>query len=212
MKQLKFGIFDIILIVAIVAGVGLNIFGYGFRGGGNEPRQNPASPVSQPDKNGNASQSGNNTSASGKPSSGDFGWFINGGYAKGSELPSGAARLTEFSDVSGNWKGIMLFDPDHIFYDSYAYMLSAVEIGGTADNLKMTWNYFDFIEEDGSVVDWSGESDMYEGKWLDEGGLLVGPEDDKFYFQIFYQIDGKQYAIGFNTVETGDPVYVALVR
>ena len=211
MKQAKFGIFDIILIVLIVAGIGLNIFGYGFRDGGNEPRQNPALSASQSDKSGNANQSGKNN-ALGKPSSGDFSWFINGGYAAGTDLPSGATQLTEFSDVSGNWKGIMLFDPDHIFYDSYAYMLANIEISGKANSLKMTWNYCDYIEEGGSVVDWSGEGDMYEGRWLDEGGLLAGPEDDRFYFHIFYQLDGKQYAIGFNTPESGEPVYVAFVR
>jgi len=239
MKQLKFGVFDIILIVAIVAGIGLNIFGFGFRAndGGAEPEQSLYDPPAQqtdinvwnanPNGNensyptdSNANQNPNNGDTnptvsmpvSDKPSSGDFGWFINGGYLTGNNLPSGATRLTDFADVTGAWKGIMLFDPDHLVYDIYAYMLAEVEIGGTADSLEMTWIYCDFIDEDGNTEVWEGYGDSYDGRWLAAGELLAGPEEDRFYFHVFYRHDGKQYAIGFNTAESGEPVYVALVR
>jgi len=60
LKQSKFGIFDIILAVVIVAGIGLNIYGYGFRGGSADARQSYDPPASQTQSGAVQAESGGN--------------------------------------------------------------------------------------------------------------------------------------------------------
>ena len=47
MTKGKFGIFDIILAVVVVAGIGLNVYGFGFRSSGAEANQNASPTASQ---------------------------------------------------------------------------------------------------------------------------------------------------------------------
>ena len=185
MKQRKFGIFDIILIVAIIAGIGLNVYAYAGDG------------------------SGNSMSPAGKPSVYDFGWFMGDVYKQGQ--PSGVTELTSFDEIKGKWKGMLFLDPDHKEYDIYACVLADVTISGSADSIKMTWKYYEYYEEDGNREALK-DKDEYKGKFDVDLGLGAGGADDYFEIPFFWEKDGKQYAVGFNTVITGEEIYVGLVR
>ena len=145
-----------------------------------------------------------------KPSPGDFGWFIRGGYSQG--MPNDAAALTSFEDIKGEWKAVMLIDPDHKVYQTYSYMIAKVTISGSADSLIMTWSYIDYYDEDGSKKAYSG-SDDYMGMFDAGKGLGAGEEEDYFEIPYFWEKNGKQYAAGFNTVPSGEEeIYVGLIR
>ena len=133
--------------------------------------------------------------ASGKPEIGEFdGWSI----------PAGAKTITDFSGVSGSWKGFIKYD--------VAEELVNFTVSGTASSLTFTvdWYLIHYFG-DGS---WENEEDMedtaYTGSWTNGGLSATGT--GSFRFDSFYEADGKQYAKGELTTPTGAVASVGMMR
>lgn len=85
-------------------------------------------------------------------------------------------------------------------------------VSGSAESLEMSRAYYDFYDEDGSKESWAGHGDDYKGKFAADKRLGVGEMEDYFEIPFFREKDGKQYAVGFNNVQSGEEIYIGLAR
>ena len=235
MKQLKFGIFDIILAVVIVAGIGLNVYGYGFRADGKEVKQSPGSQTAQtttpevsapelaestqpeesppltPTQEPQNSFEDYRGYADGEtPSIGDFFWFTEN--VKWDGLPANRTVITDFSAIAGYWKAytesIIVFgaDTDYKWFNA--------EISGDANQAAFTYHTKGFTGletltgqsgEEYDLSPWDGETSR--GRFSD-GKLIAGD----ITMKDFYALDGKQYAVGEINYPSGEKEHIVLVR
>ena len=173
---------------------------------GNQPGNQPG--TASVDSGGETNKN-NWTNQVERPTADDFDWFLGGAYKQGQ--PDGVTGLNSFDAIRGEWKGILLFDPDHILYDLNGFVTAVVTISGSANALHLKWAYCDMYE-DGVTEDMSGDSSEYEGIFDSDGGLSTGEMADYLNIKFFWEKNGRQYAIGFNTMQSGKEVYVGLVR
>ena len=145
-----------------------------------------------------------------RPTVDDFDWFLDGAYRR--KQPDGAAGLSSFDAIRGEWKGIMLFDPDQKEYNFSFFETSIVTISGAADALNLKWVYCDIYDGNGNKGVVSRDFDEFEGKFNGDLGLGVGERGDYFEIPFFWEKDGKQYAIGRQDVGTETEIFIGLVR
>ncbi|MBQ3708180.1 MAG: hypothetical protein II889_09775 [Clostridia bacterium] len=133
--------------------------------------------------------------AAGRPEIGEFdGW----------DIPAGARAITDYSGITGTWKGF-------IYYD-VAEELVSFSVSGAASSPTLTvdWYLIHYFG-DGS---WENEEDMedgvYAGKWTD--GVLTAEGTGSFRIDSFYEADGKQYARGELTTPSGTVASVGMMR
>jgi len=163
-------------------------------------------------------QNSNNTNQpavltiSDEPTRDDFAWYINGGRTMG--LPANAEMLTNLDDVFGVWKMFVWVDPDHIAYSESSYILARVYIDEIGGAVSMKVRELTMVDENGTVQDLSGfEPETYWGGYYPNGkSIYFGEPWCRYIISDFYSYNGKQYAIGTQEVQSGEPCYIALVR
>ena len=133
--------------------------------------------------------------AAGRPEIGEFdGW----------DIPAGARAITDYSGITGTWKGFIHYD--------VAEELVSFSVSGPASSPTLTvdWYLIHYFG-DGS---WENEEDMedgvYEGRWTD--GVLTAEGTGSFRIDSFCEADGKQYARGELTTPTGTVASVCMMR
>ena len=241
MKKSKFGAFDIILIGAIVVGVGLNVYGHSPRSGsggdwgngsgggyGASPPQEaqgegtgydaqPESPGEQtPAPEPQYSFEGYYGFEDGEiMSMDDFFWYTED--VKWDGPPPDAVVLNDFSAVSGYWKAytetIPLFEGE----DESMEWFNA-EISGDAGQASFTYHTKGFTGFDASTgeiykLDFR-DGERYGGSFSD-CQLACGDRDAtgvEIKIYGFYSLDGKQYAIGEVIWTSNELQGLALVR
>ena len=133
--------------------------------------------------------------AAGRPEIGEFdGW----------DIPTEARAITDYSGITGTWKGFILYD--------VAEELVSFSVSGPSSSPTLTvdWYLIHYFG-DGS---WENEEDMedtaYTGSWTNGGLSATGT--GSFRFDSFYEADGKQYAKGELTTPTGAVASVGMMR
>lgn len=173
----------------------------------------PGAAVDTPQPATGDSQSPASYAPSGAPTAADFAWYMDGA-ARTAGLPQGASRITDMSDIMGDWKLLIWIDPDHLVEYESAFILATAAIDEIGGSVSMLVHSLLMVDEDGSVQDLSRfDAELFTGGYLqDGGGISVGESRNRFIIADFYTKDGAQYGIGVNEVQSGEPCYVALVR
>jgi hypothetical protein len=138
----------------------------------------------------------------------DFLWYTQGVYYDG--LPADAIRIEDFADITGGWKGLIFFDPENQ-QELRGMELVNLTISGSTKDLSLTLDwYMAYYPDEGMSTDEIDDEDMvFNGSW--DGGL-VATDQATIHFPQFYELNGKQYAIGHMDTLNDIPAYMALVR
>lgn len=239
MKQMKFGVFDVILAIAVVAGIILNVYAFKPRADNNEARKNndsdtsvsQTSPVGNsatdtPDTDTEQTQTPKQENQNGfydysgylydeMPSLDDFLWFID--EIKNYGLPGDSVVITDFSVIKGYWKAYTETAPMFLDEPEYIEWFNA-EISGEASDAVFTFHTEDFFgaeKNTGDVYDLSfREGENLTGEF--SGGVLILGDIDNYGWEItimvFYSRNNSQYAIGEIAWISGEKQNIALYR
>jgi len=239
MNKSKFGIFDIILAVMIAAGIGLNVYAFGFRGDAvvKKSPESPESQTVQVEKPPEDTLPETDTIKKSEqepeqeaeqefdpleeaiayegdemPTLGDFLWFTED--VKWDGIPKKKTVINDFNNIKGYWKAYEESIPKRKSDNSLLEFFN-IEISGNANQLKLTYHMKNASGFSGKTVDvsaWDGDS--YKGSF--SGGKLVTGSIKKKYaaFTIskFYYIDDTQYAVGKIQHISGEKSHIALAR
>ena len=142
------------------------------------------------------------------PTPADFDWFING-VNDTMKPQSDSVNPLSFTDILGQWKCLVIYLPDASPSERYFAFCNA-ELSGAEYDLSAQINWYTLVTGTGAM-DQSGEMPAtYEGSYADGAAWLTGPGNIRL--ESFYELDGKQYAIGYNELPDGDTAHIALVR
>ena len=158
--------------------------------------------------NGMDASTGTELSTSERPDLGDFLWYLDGVYYDG--IPDDAAYITEFSDMTGGWKAVFYYDPEFVA-NAFGYDFMNIVIDGSAENTSVTLDWYLYYG-DSEEWDKSDEDDSVLSGTYGRGGITVGSSGFMMYITDFYSMNGKQYAVGYLSLQSGEPACVALVR
>lgn len=144
-----------------------------------------------------------------RPNLEDFLWYTEDVFYDG--VPTNAAIIYNVQSTMGGWKGIFIYDPDNK-HGANAMEFLNVNIAGTENNLSLTLDwYLMFISGQGESFDETDMEDtLFSGKW--ENGGLWASGAGTIRLTQFYELNGKQYAIGTMDTPDGIPAFIGLVR
>jgi hypothetical protein len=144
-----------------------------------------------------------------RPDLGDFLWYTEDVAYNG--VSSDANIIDNITPLTGSWKALIIYDPDNE-YDSSAMEFLNVALAGTAESLSLTLDwYLIFWANAGESFDETDmEDSVFNGKWENGGLWASGPGTIRL--TQFYELNGKQYAVGTIDTPDGIPALVALVR
>ena len=144
-----------------------------------------------------------------RPDLEDFLWYTEDVAYDG--VPSDANIIDSIDLLTGSWKALIVYDPNNE-YDAGAMEFLNIALAGTAESLSLTLDWYQiFWANEGESFDESDmEDSVFLGKW-ETGGLWASGVGTIRLTQ-FYELNGKQYAIGTMDTPDGIPALVALVR
>ena len=144
-----------------------------------------------------------------RPDLADFLWYTEEVAYDG--LPSDANIIDNIGSLTGSWKALIIYDPNNE-YDAGAMEFLNVSLTGTAESLTLTLDWYQiFLANEGESVDETDmEDSVFMGKW--ENGDLRASGPGTIHLAQFYELNGKQYAVGTMDTPDGTPALMALVR
>lgn len=124
-------------------------------------------------------------------------------------LPAGARIITDFSEITGTWKGQIYSDWLDVEHEQFDLM--TVGIGGTPSDAALVadW-YLNYRVYGGRTKDTTGDADTVYSGSFERGTLTVTAGRKTIVLDQFYELDGKQYGCG--TIEGQAHTAVSLVR
>ncbi len=147
-------------------------------------------------------------STSERPDLGDFLWYLEGVYYDG--IPDNAAYINEFSNLTGGWKAVFYYDPEFTV-DAFGYDFMNIVIDGSAENTSVTLDWYLYYG-DSEEWDKTDLNDSVLTGTYGADGITAGSPGFMIYITDFYSLNGKQYAVGYLNLQSGEPSFVALVR
>ena len=124
-------------------------------------------------------------------------------------LSSNAKPVSNFSELTGGWKAIMISDPLELM-DSYATDYMNVDITGSASSLTVTMNWGTRIAKQLGTVDASGSSSSMTGSY--SNGEITAVGSGRITINSFCYDYGKEFAVGTYTWPDGVIGYIGLIR
>ena len=154
-------------------------------------------------------ETGGSLSTEERPDLEDFLWYTEDVVYDG--VPSDANIIDNIGPLTGSWKALTIYDPNNE-YDSGAMEFLNVALAGAAESLSLTLDWYQiFWANEGESFDESDmEDSVYLGKW--ENGGLWASGAGTIRLTQFYELNGKQYAVGTMDTPDGTPALMALVR
>lgn len=152
---------------------------------------------------------GTDFSTSTRPELSDFYWYMDDVYYEG--LPYDSTPITEFSKLTGGWKALFYYDPDFTM-DAYGFDYLNVTIGGSVDSVQLTVDWYKTNFGGYEEYDISDEEDSVLYGAFEQGGMYLSGDGFGIWITEFYYLNGRQYAVGYMELQSGEPTYVALVR
>ncbi len=149
-------------------------------------------------------------STSERPDLGDFLWYVESVHFDG--LPSGRTPVSAFSELTGGWKAYIWYDPDNMDAAGGWDFLN-IYVDGSASDASVTLDWYMMSMADtGSTLDVSYLADTVLYGDYSQSVLSAGDPGYSIYMTDFYYYNGKQYGVGYMSVESGEETYVAMVR
>ena len=144
-----------------------------------------------------------------RPDFSDFVWYLDDVMYNG--VPEHAINITDRALVNGDWKALIVHDPERIM-ESFATEYLNVNIETADRGVTMTLDWYEmYFEYDAEPFDVSNlEDSEFYGQWEGDGFWASGP--GTIHINQFYEINVKQFAIGAYDSPDGTPAYIALVR
>jgi hypothetical protein len=144
-----------------------------------------------------------------RPDLEDFLWYTEDVVYDG--VPSDANIIDNIGPLTGSWKALIIYDPNNE-YDAGAMEFLNVALAGEAESLSLTldWYQIFWANEGESFDETDMEDGVFLGKW--ENGGLWASGAGTIHLTQFYELNGKQYAVGTMDTPDGTPALVALVR
>lgn len=144
-----------------------------------------------------------------RPDLEDFLWYTEGVAYDG--VPADASIIDKIGPLTGSWKALIFYDPNNE-YDAVAMEFLNIALAGTAESLNLTldWYQIFWANEGESFDETEMEDGRFSGKW--ENGGLWASSGGTIRLTQFYELNGKQYAVGTMDTPGGIPALVALVR
>ena len=140
----------------------------------------------------------------------DFSWYMDNWHYKG--VPSDAVRITDYSQINGDWKMMYWWDADQVF-DAYAEEIGNASLNWNGSTLSLTYKYGYIQWNDSERYD---ESDIapttYTGSENQDGFEVISSYGFSIYGLVFYSWNGAQYGFGVTLSQSGEPGTVLLVR
>ncbi|MGI6526986.1 MAG: hypothetical protein ACOX25_06340 [Caldicoprobacterales bacterium] len=154
-------------------------------------------------------ETGGSLSTEERPDLEDFLWYTEDVAYNG--VPADANIIDNIGPLTGSWKALILYDPDNE-YDAGAMEFLNIALAGTAESLSLTldWYQIFWANEGESFDETDMEDSVFLGKW-EKGGLWASGAGT-IHLTQFYELNGKQYAVGTMDTPDGTPALVALVR
>ena len=139
----------------------------------------------------------------------DFLWYTEDVAYDG--VPSDANIIDSIDLLTGSWKALIVYDLNNE-YDAGAMEFLNIALAGTAESLSLTLDWYQiFWANEGESFDESDmEDSVFLGKW--ENGGLWASGAGTIHLAQFYELNGKQYAVGTMDTPDGTPALMALVR
>lgn len=144
------------------------------------------------------------------PTPEDFIWFT--GNAENwvmGIIPEKGEPIEKYDNVKGSWKGLQIAYENDGTVLGFAY--GTVTFSESEPNLSAVfrWHYLDW--NNGPREDLSGsEVETMVGSF-DSPNIILGDPGNQINL-LFYEMEGKQYAEGLWSVESGEEIRIALVR
>lgn len=154
-------------------------------------------------------ETGGSLSTEERPDLEGFLWYTEDVAYNG--VPADANIIDNIGPLTGSWKALILYDPDNE-YDAGAMEFLNIALAGTAESLSLTldWYQIFWANEGESFDETDMEDSVFLGKW-EKGGLWASGAGT-IHLTQFYELNGKQYAVGTMDTPDGTPALVALVR
>ena len=147
--------------------------------------------------------------SAGRPETGEFQtWYEQNIIGS---VPDGARMLTDFREVTGEWKGLLRYETRDTG-EVTASELVNFTVSGTASEsrLLVDWYLISFAGDG----EWSNEEDMedtpYQGSWSDGSLAVTGPGSIRM--TSFYEWEGAQFAVGEMDVPDGTAAVIGMIR
>lgn len=165
--------------------------------------------VTLPEAEGPGPEDPSALSTSQRPALEDFQWYLDGVLYDG--VPADGVKMYSPGDITGGWKGLIIYDPDNLAGENALEFLN-VNIEGSAESLILTldWYLMFIAGAEESLDETDMEDGVYQGQW--EGGSMWASGAGTIHLDRFYTKDGSQYAVGTLDTPDGVPALMALVR
>ncbi len=137
----------------------------------------------------------------------DFDWYLSEVNSWG--IPDGAMPIYDLGEILGEWKAYIHYDPENITGNP-CDMRFNLDISPSQDGVTVLfdWYYVKYVQDDSPEYETS--TTTYTGSW--DGNKLHAKSKGSLEIDQFYELNGKQYAIGTITDHKNVPAVIALVR
>lgn len=148
-----------------------------------------------------------NLSSTDRPKMSEFKWWYDDGVLQNG-IPEGV-RWLNASEYQGSWKGFIVYDVEKK-YNSYMEELVNFDVEVTTKGVTLTVDWY-MSRIDGETVDEENMADStFTGYEYGEGIYVT--DAGNITIDNFYELDGKQYAIGHLTAQDGTEAEIAMMR
>ncbi|MBP3239901.1 MAG: zinc-ribbon domain-containing protein [Oribacterium sp.] len=148
-----------------------------------------------------------NLSSTDRPKMSEFKWWYDDGVLQNG-IPDGV-RWLDSSEYQGSWKGFIVYDVEKK-YDCYMEELVNFDVEVTSREVILTVDWY-MYRLDGETIDEQDQSDsIFTGYEYGEGIYVT--DTGNITIDNFYELDGKQYAIGHLTAPDGTEAEIAMMR
>jgi hypothetical protein len=137
----------------------------------------------------------------------DFDWYISDVSVNG--VPENAVQITELGDILGDWKAYNHYDPNNTTGNT-CEMLFNLELSVEEAGVKALFDWYYTKYAKNEEAEYENSTTTYIGNW--NNGSLHAESKGSIDISEFYELDGKQYAVGTMLDRNGVPAVVALVR
>ncbi|MCR5295050.1 MAG: zinc ribbon domain-containing protein [Lachnospiraceae bacterium] len=156
--------------------------------------------------------------SAGLPEEADFLWYLQGNYGldtrqgnNWSVIPDEALMLSDPSALAGDWKTLVLYE-DAETYEPTSCQFFNSNLAYDAGRVTVTFKWYKrYYFASGELVDEQDKADyVCSGSWNEQG--LAAEDKCGLIVTAFYELDGRQYALGSVESGSGRRCQLAMVR